>query len=300
MTRFRFVFLSFVLICCGRVRERAVPQPLEPPDGAHLLIRSDDAGMSHAVNMATKQLLETGLPVSVSVIFPGPWYQEIVEILRDFPEVSVGVHLTLNSEWRNYRWGPVIGREAAPSLVDEHGYFFPSAERLYVNNPDLGEVERELRAQIERALATGLRIDYLDFHMGTATRHPEFRAIAERLGPEYDLGLSGYYGEQVIAPQYRAEPRAKLDSLRAMVGRLEPGYHVLVTHPGLDTPELAAMFDLNDDQPLHGMSKHRQAELDALIAESFTEALDRHGVTAMTYRELLSIVKGVGRSSPRS
>jgi chitin disaccharide deacetylase len=290
MNPLRYLLSVAILATAGyAVPEGAAPQagPAEPAEGTYLLIRSDDAGMSHAVNMGTKELLETGIPVSVSIMFPTPWWQEIVEILRGYPDVSVGVHLTLNSEWRHYRWGPVIGREAAPSLVDEHGYFFHSADELYGNEPDLVELERELRAQIERALGTGLRIDYLDFHMGTAVRNPEFRAIVERLGAEYDLGLSGYYGEQMLDPQYRAEPDAKLDSLVAMVARLEPGYHVVVTHPGLDTPELAALVDMNVSHPLESMSTHRQAELDALTAPAFAEAMVRHGVTPITYRDLL-------------
>jgi hypothetical protein len=273
----------------------------DAPEGVYLLIRSDDAGMSHAVNMATKQLLETGLPVSVSIMFPCPWYGEIVEILREHPDAAVGAHLTLNSEWRHYRWGPIVGREAAPSLVDEDGYFFQSAATLYENDPDPAEVERELRAQIERALATGLRIDYLDFHMGTATRYPEFRVIVERLGSEYGLGLSGDSGEEMLDPQYRAEPEAKLDSLLAMVQRLEPGYNVVITHPGLNTPELAALVDMNVSQPLADMSAHRQGELNALTSPAFAEAMDRHGVTPITYRELFAIVRqreGSGQRRP--
>ncbi|MEP6509417.1 MAG: ChbG/HpnK family deacetylase, partial [Gemmatimonadales bacterium] len=76
----------------------------------YLVIRTDDAGMTHSVNMALERLIATGLPVSVSVMFPTPWYQETVEILKRHPAVSVGIHLTLNSEWKNYRWGPVLGR----------------------------------------------------------------------------------------------------------------------------------------------------------------------------------------------
>jgi predicted glycoside hydrolase/deacetylase ChbG (UPF0249 family) len=255
--------------------------------------------MSHAVNMAIGRLLETGLPVSVSVMFPCPWYQEMVEILRRHPEASVGIHLTLNAEWRHYRWGPVIGREAAPSLVDSNGYFFSSSEDLYRNGPDLGQVERELRAQIERARATGLRIDYLDYHMGTATGHPGIRAIVERLGSEYGLGLMGYQGDDRFNPQYAARPDAKLDSLLAAVARLEPGYHVLVTHLGLDTPELAALVDMNSAQPLPDMSRHRQGELDAVTSPAFREALARRGITPITYRELLARVRASGRSGPR-
>ena len=280
--------------------EVAVPRPTPTvaPDGVYLVIRSDDGGMSHAVNMAIKRLLETGLPVSVSVMFPCPWYQEIVEILREHQEASVGVHLTLNSEWRHYRWGPVAGREAVPSLVDEDGYFFPSSDDLYRNDPDRGQVERELRAQIDRALATGLRIDYLDYHMGTANGDPDIRAIVERLGSAYHLGLMGYHGDDRFNPQYDAEPAAKLDSLLAAVGRLEPGYHVLVTHLGIDTPELAALVDMNTAQPLENMSRHRQGELDAVTAPAFREAVASRGVTLITYRELLGMVRSTAPPSP--
>src|SRR2546429_6901506 len=126
-------------------------------------------------------LFRSRLPVSVSVMFPTPWYQETVEILKRHPEVSVGIHLTLNSEWKNYRWGPISGRTAVPTLVDGDGYFFASSDALYKNHPDLREVETELRAQIERALHSGLKIDYVDYHMGTAVGNPEMRDLVERL-----------------------------------------------------------------------------------------------------------------------
>ena len=90
-----------------------------------LMIRCDDIGMCHTVNMAFEKVIQMGIPVSASVMFACPWYQEAVEILRRHPEISVGVHLTLNSEWKNYRWGPVAGASAVPSLVDSCGYFFP-------------------------------------------------------------------------------------------------------------------------------------------------------------------------------
>src|SRR5436305_4182966 len=132
-------------------------------DQRYLVIRSDDGGMSHSVNMALEKLISTGLPVSVSVMVPTPWYLETVDMLKRHPEVAVGVHLTLNSEWKNYRWGPVLGRTAVPTLVDADGYFFPSSEALHQHHPDIREVEQELRAQIERAMHSGLKIDYVDY-----------------------------------------------------------------------------------------------------------------------------------------
>src|SRR4051812_40498958 len=79
-----------------------------------VLLRLDDIGMNHSVNLAVEQVARTGMPFSVSLLFACPWYQEAVEILRKYPNVTVGVHLALNSEWRNYRWGPVLGKGGVP------------------------------------------------------------------------------------------------------------------------------------------------------------------------------------------
>jgi chitin disaccharide deacetylase len=258
-------------------------------DPVALIIRSDDAGMSHAVNTALERLIASGLPLSVSVMFPTPWHQETVELLKRHPDVSVGIHLTLNSEWKHYRWGPVAGRSAVPTLVDADGYFFPSAADLYQNNPNLREVEVELRAQLDRARRSGLKIDYVDFHMGTVSGKPEFLAIAERLASEFGFGMSGHFGETSHDPQYWAAPSQKIDSLVAMVDRLAPGVNMLITHVGIDGPELGALLDMNTSNPLPEMSRNRQGELDALTSPKFREALKLRGVRLMTYRQLIEL-----------
>ena len=271
-----------------RQAEPAVRASAAGPDGqTYLLIRSDDAGMSHSVNMALERLIETGLPVSVSVMFPTPWYQETVEMLKRHPAVSVGIHLTLNSEWKNYQWGPVLGRTAVPTLVDSNGYFFSTSEA--VRGADPNEVERELRAQVERAVKSGLTIDYVDFHMGTAGRYPQFRVIAERLAREFRLGMSGYFGEEQHDPQYRADPAHKIDSLLAMIDRLPPRINLVVTHVGIDGPELGALLDMNTDGGLPEMSKNRQGELNALTSPRFSEALKARKIKLITYRDLIAM-----------
>ena len=270
----------------GQVGASTHPSTAEP---VYLIIRTDDAGMSHSVNMGLEKLIATGLPVSVSVMFPTPWYQETVELLKRHPEVSVGIHLTLNSEWKNYRWGPVLGRTAVPSLVDNEGYFFASAAELYDHHPDLKEVERELRAQIERAKRSGLKIDYVDYHMGTVMRYPEFRDITERLAKEYGFGMSGYFGETQHDPQYAAPPPNKADSLEAMINRLSPRFNLVVTHVGIDDAELGALLDMNTSGPLPDMSKNRQGELTALISQRFKDALKARNIQLLTYRQLIAM-----------
>lgn len=243
--------------------------------------------MSHSTNMALERLMAAGFPLSVSVMFPTPWYQEIVAILKQHPEVSVGIHLTLNSEWRNYRWGPITGREAVPTLVDSNGYFFSSSEALHQNHPDIAQVEKELRAQIERAQHSGLKIDYVDYHMGTALEYPEFRDVVERLAREYGLGMMGYFGDAEDAPQYRAAPANKIDSLVAFINRLKPGVTVLVTHVGIDDAELGALVDMNTAEPLADMSKNRQGELTALTSPRFARAVKDRNIHLITFRELI-------------
>jgi predicted glycoside hydrolase/deacetylase ChbG (UPF0249 family) len=250
------------------------------------LVRCDDLGMCHSVNMAFEKVIESGLPVSTSVMFACPWYQEAVDILRKHPEVSVGIHLTLNAEWKNYRWGPVTGIVGAPSLVDSCGYFFPSRTKLFANDPAVEEVELELRAQIGRAMQSGLRIDYLDYHMGAAVQTEELRQLVERLAAEYKLGIAQYFGEIYSNKTYHAPPGNKVDSLVAVIDRLGPGINLQVVHIGLDTEEMRAMKDLNPFG-LSDMSVQRQAELESILSPEFRDALIRNDVISVTYRSVI-------------
>ena len=260
---------------------------LQSPPPAEFLIRSDDMGFSHASNTANLRLIETGLPFSISVIFAGPWYQEAVEMLQKHPHISVGVHLCLNAEWKNYRWGPVAGRNAVPSLVDSLGYFRPEVMSQWKDIAKVEEIEIEFRAQIERALATGLRIDYVDNHMGAGMYTEAHRAVVEKLAAEYRLGISGYFGEQRgggglgnIAYQHQ------LDTLISQLADMAPGKTYLkVFHIADLTPETEVLYH-NDTAPY--MAWQRQNELLMLSHPDFRTALEQQGVRPITYRELIA------------
>ena len=253
-----------------------------------VMIRCDDIGMCHTVNTAARQVLGSGIPFSASVMFACPWYQEAVYLLRQHREVSVGVHLTLNAEWKNYRWGPVAGAGAVPSLVDSCGYFLPSRALLFRQNPKVEEVEKELRAQIRRAMQSGLRIDYLDYHMGAAVNTLQLREVVERLAREYGLAVSRYYGEQDVAGYYDAPPEKKTAGLLGLASGLKSGApQLFVFHIGLETPEMDALIDQNAIG-LPGMSRHRHAELNALLSPEFRRALKDQGARLMTYHDLIT------------
>ena len=252
-----------------------------------LLIRCDDVGMSHTVNAAVRELIETGVPFSTSVMIACPWYLEAVEILKANPQIGVGIHLTLNSEWKDYKWGPVIGAAKVPSLVDANGHFFASEAEFAANNVDLDEVEMELRAQIERALTAGLRVDYLDYHMLTAVSTPELRAIVERLADEYGFGLSRYFGEASVSI-WDADPENKLSSLLDHIRNVQPGLNLLVIHLGMETPEMSAMVDMNNENDPYRVAVHRQAELEAITSPAFRAAIENAGIELLTYKNIVS------------
>jgi len=259
-----------------------------------VLIRCDDLGMCHTVNMAARQVLETGIPVSFSVMFACPWYQEAIELLRQYPNASVGIHLTLNAEWKNYRWGPVSGRSAVPTLVDSEGFFFPSRASFFANKPKLEEIEKELRAQIERALHSGVHIDYVDYHMGTAVDRPELRALVERLAKQYSLGISRYFGEIDVEGVYSAPIGSKIDTLLTRTLALpRTAINLMVFHIGLQTPEMDALEDMNSFG-LREMSKHREAELKSVTSPRFRELIQTKLIRLTSYREL---IKEAGLSS---
>lgn len=252
-----------------------------------LLIRCDDIGMSHGVNQAAKELIEAGLVFSASVMVPCSWFDEAVDILKDNPQVSVGIHLTLNAEWKNYRWGPVAGVSAVPSLVDSVGYFFPSRATFFANNPKLEEVETELRAQIEKAIKAGLNISYLDYHMGTAVDNPEMRRIVEKLADKYNLAISRYFGEVDIESMYSIDLPEKENHLINTLDNLKEGQiNLLVCHIGKDNDEMQAMIDLNPFGPKE-MSRHREAELNALLEAVKSNSFHQKGIMLINYEHLV-------------
>ena len=259
----------------------------ESGDGPAMLIRADDMGMSHGQNQAFRKLIETGMPLSVSVMFACPWWKQAVEILEEHPDVSVGVHLTLNAEWKHYRWGPVLGRSAVPSLVDDQGYFFPSRALLYDNDPQLDEIEAELRAQVQRAVDTGLQIDYLDYHMGAAVETPETRAVVEQIAADYDLAISRWFGEDYSNITYSAPIGSKTDSLVSRINRLDPdAVNLQVVHIAPEQSDMNDLIDLNEFG-LSDMAGHRYHELQALLSPEFREALEQNQVRLVTYRDVV-------------
>src|SRR5690242_17980966 len=102
-----------------------------PADARLLIINADDFGMCHDENEATIIGLTNGLFTSSTILTTCPWFEEAAEFARKTPKADLGVHLTLNSEWDRYKWGPVLGRDEVPSLTDARGYLWADVPSVF-------------------------------------------------------------------------------------------------------------------------------------------------------------------------
>ncbi|GAB3703883.1 hypothetical protein GCM10027592_34520 [Spirosoma flavus] len=137
------------------------------PKGKKVVIfHVDDAGMSYESNMGTINAFDKGIASSASVMMPCGWVPHFFDYLKKKPNLDVGVHLTLTSEWKNYRWHPLVEKEKAPGLYDEQGNFWPAVAQV-VEHASADEVEAEVRAQLAQYRAFGLQPTHMDSHMGT-------------------------------------------------------------------------------------------------------------------------------------
>ena len=153
-----------------------------------LIIHADDVGMSHSANIATVDAFKNEMVTCGSIMVPCPWFPEIAAYCRENPDADLGIHLTLTSEWKYYRWGPVSSKDKVPSLIDEEGFLWRTSAQVQQSaKPE--EVELELRAQIERAIEFGIKPTHLDTHMGTVFVRPEFLEIYCKLGKEYGIPI---------------------------------------------------------------------------------------------------------------
>ncbi|HOK77596.1 MAG TPA: polysaccharide deacetylase family protein [Verrucomicrobiota bacterium] len=228
-----------------------------------LIVNGDDAGMCHAANMATIECIEKGLMRSSTIMVPCPWFPEIAAYAKQDPDKDFGVHLCHTAEWTKYRWGPVADRAQVPGLVDADGYLWRSVEEVYAHaKPE--EALIEARAQIKRALASGIDITHLDSHMGTLQLNPEFFKVYVQLALEFDLPLRmasqdtmARYGQPelraqvaargIVFPDYFIYEELKDESkdVRAfwlnIVRNLKPGVTELYIHAALPTDEMKAI-----------------------------------------------------------
>jgi len=181
--------LVFTIVGPSVYSQETYAEKLGFPKGAKVLIlHVDDVGMSWDSNMGAINAIERGVATSLSIMMPCPWVPGFLHYIENHGGLDAGLHLTLTSEWRDYRWGPLSGRQTTPGLVDKEGALWPTVEEV-VANASADEIETEIRAQLDRAMKYGLKPTHLDSHMGTLFATPEYLQRYIKVGIEFKIPL---------------------------------------------------------------------------------------------------------------
>lgn len=190
------------------------------PKGARIVIlHIDDLGMSFDSNTGSIEAMTKGVANSCSVMMPCPWVPGFVHYLKQNPAIDAGLHLTLTSEWKDYRWGPLSGKAATPGLVDKEGAMWRGVGDV-VQHASADEVEKEIRAQVDRARTMGFEPTHLDSHMGTLFATPAFVERYIKVGIEYKIPVMFPGGHNTMIAQGIKEAGTSMDAARAVGKKL--------------------------------------------------------------------------------
>jgi predicted glycoside hydrolase/deacetylase ChbG (UPF0249 family) len=274
-------------------------------DAKLVIVHADDLGMTHSVNAASIKALETGLVTSASIMVPCPWFPEMAEYAKAHPDGDLGLHLTLTSERVFYRWGPVAPRDKVPSLVDSNGYFHLNwTETTPI---DAREVELELRAQIERAMAMGVRPTHLDSHQYRLFENGKemFQSVL-RVAHEYKLPVfmvrdwfaGRPYLESSMSPddlvvdhtvtiEPGVPPEKWMDFYTTALKNLQPGVTVFIIHLAFDDEEMRAATRERDSWG----AAWRQRDFNFFTSEEFRALVRQQSIKLVTWRELARALK---------
>src|SRR5882724_5487894 len=276
-----------------------------PPGTKLIVVHADDLGETHSVNAAAIKALHGGTINSASLMVPCPWFPEIADYAKSHPDADFGLHLTLTSERVYYRWGPVASKDRVPSLLDENGYFHHDWKPTTRINPK--EVDLELRAQIDRAYAMGIRPTHLDSHQYRLFDNgPDLFEVAIRIAHDYKLPVfvvRDWFAERpylekslgpadividhtiTIAPSVAPDKWA--DFYKTALKNLQPGVTEFVIHLGFADDELKSATRERDTWG----AAWRQRDFDFFTSQEFRQLLAVQNIKLVSWREIAATAK---------
>ena len=239
-----------------------------PVDSKVVMLHADDIGMCSEANEAVIPYLLNDQIQSASAMVPCPWFNDIADWYKKHPEMDIGLHLTLTSEWKNYRWGPVSNPSSVPELIDPEGYLWRGVIDVASRTP-VAIIEKEVRAQIERAYKRGIKPGHIDTHMGTLYSKVEYAEAFFNIAMEYGIPANvieftpdrvqkfrkqGYPITARLIESGRKYTLPKLDDFSSvpdgkdyqnkkenffdLIQNLEPGITDIIFHPSINTEGL--------------------------------------------------------------
>jgi chitin disaccharide deacetylase len=284
-----------------------------PADAKVLILHAGELGLSYETNAAGMKLLESGAVRSAAAMAPAPWFADLAQWAKAHPDADVGLELTLNSELKNYRWQPVASEGLVPSLVDSDGYLWRHPVQTSANAAT-EDAEYELRAQIARAKAAGLRPTHLTSHLGGLFERPDLigaylriareewipaaivRLTAEQLDHFIEAGNPVPNDVLLALDEY---PLPKLDALRfvpdgetydakkqallAMIAELPPGITQIEFRPAAVSDALPRIAD---------DAQQRIWDAELLVDQDVIRVLQGEGIVLTDWREIMRRFEG--------
>jgi len=275
-----------------------------PANSKLLILHADDLAVAHSQDAASFAALDQGAVTSASIMIPCPWLTEVADYAKSHPNADLGLHLTLTSEWKTYRWGPVESKDKVPSLLDPSGYLWPETGPA-VQHLKADEVELELRAQIERAIAFGIHPTHLDSHMGVLFARPDLFAVYVKLAHEYKLPFLAFLGrnpppalashvsskDPLVDAVVIANPSVKAanwqDFYANAIKNLKPGLTEIIVHLAHDDAEFQAVAVDHID---YG-SAWRQRDYDVMTSPEFKKLLEDNHVILVHWKDLQKLLQ---------
>lgn len=302
------VSLIVTVFCLQTVlsAQQSVAEKLGYPANTKLLIvHADDIGLAQSVNEASLTAFKKGGITSGSIMVPCPWFEDFAEHYKAHPDLDVGIHVTLTAEWDFYKWGGVLPATEIPSLLDENGHFYASVEEVGLH-ADPMEVEKEIRAQIERAIDYGIKPTHIDTHMGSVMAKPEFMEIYLKLGKEYKIPV--FVPRMILfgMPEEAREQMKKdyvlvdnffmmnaedpglswAEAYAPMIEKAKPGLNVMIVHVAFDNAEMQAIAV---NHPAFG-SAWRARDLEYVLGQEFRNLLEEKGIQLVTWKEIKEVM----------
>lgn len=273
-----------------------------PKDTKLLIIHADDLGVSQSENAASIYAMEKGSVSSGSIMMPCPWMGDIAAYARSHPNADLGLHLTLTSEWKNYKWGTVMPTGQAGSLVNKNGFLYSDTDSLY-SYARPGEVEKEIRAQIERAKQFGIDPTHFDAHMGCLFATPEYLQLLIKLGREYkvpvllnaeafkivfNIDISKYISEKevLVDKLFMAQPNdyknGMDDYYTNLLKSVQPGLSCILLHAAYENAEMQVV---TIDHPDYGAA-WRQDDFNFFTSAKCRDLLQQQNIKVITWKEI--------------
>lgn len=312
----KILFLASALIlgvffsACSSDKIVTNAEKLGYPAGSKvILLHCDDAGMCDEANIAVRHYFETGDIQSAAVMVPCPYAEELIEWAKTQDSPDIGVHLTLTSEWKDYRWGPVADPSAVPGLIDPEGKLWHDVPQVVMSS-SAAEVETEVRAQIDKVLAMGFTPTHIDTHMGTLYGSKEYLEVFLKIAGEYNIPANaidlsdpqiaegfkreGYPINDDVVEMLNEYPLPKLDNFSsvpdgktyedkrdnffALVRSLKPGVTEIIFHPSVETDNLKSIT---------GSWQQRVWESQLFSDPVVKKFLEDNGIIITTWKEIM-------------